>query len=122
MAAEQLVKISRVENVTVLAIGPDFPALHDTALETLGADLLAATQEADPAWIVLDLTNIEFFGSSFIEILFRMWNRVQMAGDGKFAICGLSSYCKEVLTITHLDKLWTIVPTQEEAINHLLGR
>ena len=63
-----------------------------------------------------DLSYTKFFGSSFIEVLFRVWNRVNGAG-GKFALAGLTSYCREVLEITHLDKLWPMLPNADEAVS-----
>ena len=66
--------------------------------------------------VVIDLSYTKFFGSSFIEVLFRVWNRVNGAG-GKFALAGLTSYCREVLEITHLDKLWPMLPNADEAVS-----
>ena len=55
------------------------------------------------------------FGSSFIEVLFRLWSRLN-GRQGKFALCGLSEYCHEVIDVTKLDQLWTICDTVDEAV------
>ncbi len=70
--------------------------------------------------LLVDLSHTKFFGSSFIEVLFRVWNRVNQAG-GKFAICGLNSYCREVLQITHLDTVWKTFANRLEAQQWLAG-
>lgn len=37
-------------------------------------------------------------------------------GQGRFAICGLQPYCREVLEVTNLHHLWILTDTREEAI------
>jgi anti-anti-sigma regulatory factor len=58
----------------------------------------------------------EFFGSSFIEVLFRVWKRLNTQPHPKFAISGLQEYCREVLEVTHLDSLWPLYATRDEAV------
>jgi anti-anti-sigma factor len=69
--------------------------------------------------LVIDLSYTEFFGSSFIEVLFRLANRVTKRDKGRFAIAGLRPYCAEVLSVTHLDELWSTYETTEEAVADL---
>ena len=38
---------------------------------------------------------------------------------GRLALCGLSGYCREVVEITHLDQLWSIYETRDEAVQSL---
>ena len=42
----------------------------------------------------------------------------QQPGGG-FALAGLSSYCREVLEITHLDKLWKLHANEDDAVASL---
>ena len=72
-----------------------------------------------PPQIVVDLQNVDFFGSSFIETLFRMWNRVKAVEGGRFALCGLQKYCREVLGVTNLDRLWTVYDDVETAVREM---
>ena len=52
-------------------------------------------------------------------MLFRIWNRINAIPGGKFGISGLTDYCKEVLEVTHLDKLWNLYPDFDEAVKEL---
>jgi anti-anti-sigma regulatory factor len=70
---------------------------------------------------VLDLSHTKFFGSAFIEIMFRAWNRLGSRPGGSFAISGLTPYCSEVIATTHLDRLWPIFDTQDDAVRHMLA-
>jgi anti-anti-sigma factor len=102
--------------VTVIALGANYKVIDEIALEGgLGDFLLEIATEAVPPLVVLDLSKTQFFGSSFIEVLFRLWNRLQ-GRSGQFAICGLSSHCQDVLKITHLDSLWPLMATRTEAV------
>ena len=74
--------------------------------------------DAEPPLVVLDLTHVEFFSSSFIELMFRLLKRLKSRG-GKLAICNLHPYCREVLEITNLHTLWPLADTREEAITEL---
>jgi hypothetical protein len=33
------------------------------------------------------------------------------------SLCGLTAYCREVVGITHLDQLWRVFETREEAVH-----
>ena len=71
------------------------------------ARAVAVAQANPPVRLLLDLTGVDFFGSSFIEGLFRSWKSIDQAG-GEFAISNCSDHCREVLTVTHLGDLWKI--------------
>jgi len=113
-AAPEVVMDGRV---TVLVLGPAYKVIDEHVLDLgLGDSLIESAQEADPPLVVLDLSSTQFFGSSFIEILFRLWTKLQAREGGRFAICGLTPHCLDVLKITHLDTLWRLAATREEAV------
>jgi anti-anti-sigma factor len=108
--------------VTVITLGPAYKVLDEHTLDLgLAQSLVELADDADPPLVVLDLSNTQFFGSSFIEVLFRLWTRLQARSGGRFAICGLTPHCVDVLKITHLDTLWQLTPTREQAVRHLAG-
>lgn len=103
-------------NVTVVVFGTAQRRLDELGLEAIGNQLIEIATHANPPLLVLDMSATEFFGSSFIEILFRVWKRLNAQPNAKFAISGLQEYCREVLEITHLDKLWPLYHTRGEAL------
>lgn len=116
MVAPVTPEVRKHGDVTVISFGPQFESLDEFTLDQIRDFVLEAAKAADPPKVVIDLSYTKFFGSSFIEVLFRVWNRVNGAG-GKFALAGLTSYCREVLEITHLDKLWPMLPNADEAVS-----
>lgn len=115
MTNDRTVEILRAGDVTVIELGAGYETLDEPAVEELITPILDAARAAEPPWIVLDLSHTTFFGSSFIEILFRAYNRLREK-DGRFALCGLTPYCREVVEITHLDRLWKVYPGRDEAV------
>ncbi len=119
MPSNRVPEIRQQKGVTVIALGSDFDSLDEMAIDDLREQILAATANADPPLVVIDMPHTKFFGSSFIEVLFRVWNRMKAQDGGDFAISGLTSYCTEVLEVTHLDELWKIHDTCDEAVDAL---
>jgi anti-anti-sigma factor len=111
--------IEKHNDVTCIILGPAFENLDEQILDAIRQTMLDEAEKADPPRVVVDLTHTKFFGSSFIEVLFRIWNHVNGSPGGKFALAGLTDYCVEVLTVTHLDKLWTVYQTCDEAVEAL---
>ncbi len=103
------------DGVTVIRLGPDYESLDESLLDELRAVILQVAETADPPRVVLDLSHTKFFGSAFIEILFRAWNRLKARG-GAFALSGLTEYCAEIIEITHLDRLWTVFADRDAAV------
>ncbi|MBS0265708.1 MAG: STAS domain-containing protein [Planctomycetes bacterium] len=105
--------------VTVMILGVGFKIIDERLLETgFGETLIGVASKAEPPLVVLDLTEVQFFGSSFIEILFQIWSRLH-ARSGRFGICGLCAHCEDVLKIAHLDTLWPLFATRPEAVADL---
>lgn len=120
MSATRSPEVTRQNEVTIVALGPEYENLDEGVLEELRDTMLEAARTAEPPLLVLDLSHTRFFGSAFIEVLFRTWNRLNARPGGKFCICGLTPYCAEVIQVTHLDRLWHIAKTRDDAVQSLL--
>lgn len=119
MTSGRAPEVFQQDSVTIVALGPGYEQLDELHLEELSTVILDAAGAAKPPRVVIDLSHTKFFGSGFIEILFRSWHRLN-ARDGRLGLCGLTPYCQEVIEVTHLDRLWSISPTREEAIREVL--
>lgn len=121
-ASNQPKEVVHDEGVTVIALGMEYENLDDAVLDDLRKFILDAVAAADPPLVVLDLSHTKFFGSAFIEVLFRAWNRIEKQGGGEFCLSGLTPYCAEVIDVTHLNRLWSIYDTREEAVQALKAK
>lgn len=121
MPESAMTHIQRVQDITVVAFGPQCKHIDEPVVEAVSREVMDVVSSASPPKVALDLTQTEFFGSSFIEVLFRAWNRLQNKPGGQMALIGLAPYCREVLEITHLDKLWPIYDSQDAAVKAMTG-
>ena len=103
-------------DVTIVVFGPDMKQLDEINVADIGNKLVDVAGRIAQPKLILDLSLTEFFGSSFIEALFRVWRKLNDRPDAKFGIACLQPYCREVLEITHLDRLWPLFESREEAI------
>ncbi|GIX03316.1 MAG: hypothetical protein KatS3mg113_0322 [Planctomycetaceae bacterium] len=117
--SQPLTSHKQVDFVTVIRLEAPCRLIEEPLIESLQDELLGLAQNLYPPVVVLDLSLVEFFSSSFIEVLFRVWNRLQQHPDGKMVLASVHPYCREVLEVTHLDKLWPIYHTANEAVKTL---
>lgn len=110
--------ILRQDGVTVVAFGAAFDTISEDKIATAGKAMLQAA-EADPPLVAIDLSHTKFFSSSFIEVIFRTWNRLKARPGGRLVLCGLTPYCREILEITNLTHLWTVCNDRGEAVRLL---
>lgn len=110
-----MAQVIHEQGVTVVVTGPSYTGLQLDALEELGQVLLSAAAEATPARFVIDMSETTYISSSFIETLVRAWKRIKNS-HGTMALCGVQPLCREVLHVAHLDTIWPIYATRDEAI------
>jgi len=116
MSSETDIQIEQDSSVTVVTIGPELEHLSESSIDRLHELLLAAAEEANPPRLLLDLSHVKMFGSSFIEVIFRAWHRLNARDDSGFGICGLTEYCQEILQVTHLEQLWNLYPDRASGV------
>ena len=114
MSSDRKPRIITDQGVTVITFENAVKMINEDVVSEAGPVFLEAA-ERDPPLVVVDLDGVEFFSSSFIEVLFRLWSRLNKR-SGRFAICNVFPYCREVLQITNLDSLWAICNSRSEGI------
>lgn len=103
-------------DVTIIVFGSDLKQLDEVNIADVGRKLVEMTEKLPHPRLVLDMKTTEFFGSSFIEALFRVWKKLNISPGAKFGIANLQPYCREVLEVTHLDKLWNLFDSRDAAV------
>ena len=68
--------------------------------------------------IVVDLEKVSYIDSSGLATLVEMLKRTKTQG-GSLALSGLSVKVKSLFEITKLDKLFTLVVSQDEAVSKI---
>ncbi|HZL90390.1 MAG TPA: STAS domain-containing protein [Pirellulaceae bacterium] len=65
--------------------------------------------------LVVDLGELPYFGSTVLDWLVQLWNRMKAKG-GTMAACNISRVGREVLGLARLDTLWRLFNTRDEAL------
>ena len=115
-----MAEIHEENGVSVVFLDKRYDAFQPQSLDQLGEQLLAIASESAQPKVVLDFGRTDYFGSNFIEVVFRAWKRVRQK-DGEFVVCGLNDFCAEILRVTRLDQVWPSYPNRDEAIRALAG-
>ena len=104
------------ENATVI-VAPlmNLGELEYDRIERGGREILERLAAAHAKNVVLDLGQIDYFGSTALGFFVRLWNRASQQG-GQMALCGVSRQEREVLQRTRLDTVWSICDTRDEAL------
>jgi anti-anti-sigma factor len=68
----------------------------------------------------VDLSDVSYFGSSFITFLLRCHEIVKPRGS-ELVLAGVNPRIRELLQTTALDMLWAIYATPQEALASLGG-
>lgn len=119
MTTSRAPEVTKQDGVTIIALGPEYEQLDEPRLDDLTKVMLDAAINAEPPRLLVDLSHTKFFGSAFIEVLFRAWHRVNGREGGRLGLCSLTPYCAEVIDVTHLDRLWKVYPNRVEALESL---
>jgi anti-anti-sigma factor len=70
--------------------------------------------------VVVDLGQIDYFGSSTLRLFTRLWMQVRHR-QGNMALCNVSAHTKEILTVTGLAGLWPAYGSTENALEAVSG-
>lgn len=91
-------------------------------IERVGSEIKTLLTSASQPFCLLDLSKLEFMGSSIVALLVRVWKTIQEK-QGGMVVVNPNSMTKEVLEIAGLAKVWTICnsrPEGEQALAKVL--
>jgi len=116
--ATQNFRVERHGDVAVIIPPPEVESMQE-ALILQAAQMVLAPLKADPpAGIVIDLSNLAYFGSTFISFLLRCY-MLAKRHDSVVVLAGASERIRELLHLMALDMLWVYEPTTEAALKSL---
>lgn len=103
----------------VVAFNPSLGDCRWGDIEQVGNDLKEKLATLDRPDFLMDLTRLEFMGSSVVALIVKLWKAVQEK-EGEMVVVNSSSMIGEVLEIAGLSRVWKIVDSHEEA-EQILG-
>jgi anti-anti-sigma factor len=116
----QSFRVERHGDIAVITPSPEVESMHESLIQQAAQMVLAPLKEDPPAGIVIDLSQVSYFGSVFLSFLLRCHMLAKKHGC-EVVLAGTTERTRELLHLTALDTLWAIYQTRAEAIEALAG-
>lgn len=107
-------------DVVVITPANNVESMNWDLIEQAAEIVLAPVQDVEVPLIVVDLSEVGYFGSVFLALLLRCHKYAKSKG-GELVLSGASELAKELLRITALDTIWAMYDSREEALDALDG-
>ena len=112
--AEDFFQVAQVGPASVVSL--TLPESTDSnEFDRLNEDILVVFAERPDARWILDVTGLDYMGSSALGLLVNIRQRV-IQGGGQLILCGLSPQLLRVFRTCCMERLFRIVKTQAEAV------
>jgi anti-anti-sigma factor len=116
----QSFRVERHGDIAVVIPSPEVESMHENLIQQAAHMVLAPLQKDPPAGLVVDLTQVKYFGSVFLSFLLRCHMLAKRHGS-EVVLAGASERSRELLHLTALDTLWALYDTRAEALQALGG-
>ena len=83
-------------------------------LDRIRKALSALVDDDHPGRILLDFTPVKFLSSQAIGMIVNL-EKTTTIGGGELVLCGLTPQLSQLLRVTRMDQVFTIVKDQKEA-------
>jgi anti-anti-sigma factor len=110
-----LFAIDRVGDTVIITPTSDLSELVYQSIVSGASQVLSVLNDPSAKNVVVDLHRTDYFGSTALAFLVRLWKRVTER-KGRMALCNLSEHEQEILRVTKLDGLWPLVSSRGEAM------
>jgi anti-anti-sigma factor len=98
----------------------EYGSLDTAKLARLRELLAYMAAQLDARRLVLDLSNVQYFGAGFVGVLVDTWQLLNKAGR-RLALCGLTPYCARMIRAMHLEKLFDVERPADSALDRPAG-
>src|SRR3954462_3982417 len=112
--------IERHGEIAVVIPSAKVEEMHETLIEQAARLVVQSLREDPPAGIVVDLTQVNYFGSVFVSFLLRCHALAKKSGS-EIVLAGASEPARELLHLLDLETVWALYKTQQEALEALGG-
>jgi anti-anti-sigma factor len=118
--------MSRSNGFSVEQVGKTLVVAPTGSVGSLAADehvrqgtaLLETIRDSDSTALIVDLSQLDYFGSLLLATLCQVWQIIKER-HGTMSVCDTSGVAREVLTNSGLSSLWSIHPSRESDLEEL---
>jgi anti-anti-sigma factor len=116
----QSFRIERHGDIAVVIPSPEVESMQDNLMQQAAEMVLAPLQDDPPVGLIIDLSQVKYFGSVFLSFLLKCHMLAKRRGS-EIVLAGASERSRELLHLTALDTLWALYDTRAQALDALGG-
>lgn len=116
----QSFRVERHGDIAIIIPSPEVESMSESLIQQAAQLVLAPIKADPPSGLIIDLSQVGYFGSVFISFLLRCHMFVKKHGS-EVVLAGASERIRELLHLTALDTLWALYDSRAEAIEALEG-
>jgi anti-anti-sigma factor len=117
-SSESGYQLEAADQYTVVTLAAQLSNEQWGEIHEVGNQLVKRLNELKTKHLLVDLSAMEYIGSSTVALVVRLWKTVQEQ-EGALAVISKHPVVVEVLQISGLSKVWTIVDTRDDALTEL---
>lgn len=123
MAADvsQSFRLEHQDKITIVTPLSEMDTMLGYLIHDVSNAVIDAFNKQPPAGLVLDLSRVKLFRSTFLAFLLRLHTTSKRLGFD-MVLADTQPAGMELLKMTNLDKLWTNYATRDEALKALAKR
>jgi anti-anti-sigma factor len=113
-------RVERHGEIAVVFPSPKVEEMHDALMDQAAKMVIASLKEDPPAGIIIDLSQLTYFGSVFVNFLLRCYMLAKKQGS-EFVLAGASAASRELFKVLGFETLWALYSNRQEAMDALSG-
>jgi anti-anti-sigma factor len=119
-AAECLqLRVGTIERTVVVRFENAEILFEERAVQTVGRELHRLIEEERHTRLVVNFAGVRYVSSEVLGILASLQKNVHPA-RGAIVLCGLDQLLRDMLRITHLDRVFDVCSDEAEALGRIL--
>jgi anti-sigma B factor antagonist len=92
---------------------------EEDAVHTVGRELRRLIEDEGHTRLVVNFSGVQYLSSEVLAILAGLHSKVRPL-QGSIALCGLDPLLRDMVRITHLDRMFDICGDEAEALGRML--
>jgi anti-sigma B factor antagonist len=112
-------RVCRVERTVVVRFEDAEILFEEGAVHTVGRELHRLIEEEGHTRLVVNFAGVRYLSSEVLGILASLQRKVDPV-RGRVVLCGLDQLLRDMLRITHLDRVFDVYGDEAEALGLML--
>ena len=114
MSKPSRLKVEQIGDIAVVHF-LDKRILDEPTIQAIAEQLFSLVDDSGKKQLILNFSNVEYLSSAALGKLINLHKKLTGV-QGKLAMCNVIPQIFEVFTITRLDKIFKIFPTEDDAM------